>query len=53
MLIKATCLHPGPPQSVMLDMVVAEVVVDGMVVDLAEAGVIVEGNVLAITELIT
>ena len=50
MLIKATRLHPGPPQSVMVGMVVAEVVIDGMVV--VEAGVVV-GNVLAITEFIT
>ena len=57
MLIKATHLHPGPPQSVMVDMVVvesgvdmvvAEVVVEGMVV--VEAGVVVVGNVVVITE---
>ena len=44
MLIKETCLHPGPlqsvMQSVMVDMVVAEVMVDDMVV--VEAVVVVE-----------
>ena len=48
MLIKATRLHPGPPQSVMVDVVVAEAVLDGSVVVEAE----VEGwvNVVVITE---
>ena len=32
MLIKATHLRPGPLQSVVMDMVVADVVVGGMVV---------------------
>ena len=56
MLIKATRLHPGPPQSDTVDLVAvdidAEVVVEGMVVDLVEGGVLV-GNAVAITELIT
>ena len=52
-LIKATRLHPGVPLqeciSVIVDMVVAEVVVDDMVVVVVESGVVVE-NVVAIAE---
>ena len=53
MLIKATRLHPGEPLQeyipVIVDMVVAEVVVDDMVVVVVESGVVV-GNVLVIAE---
>ena len=53
MLIKATRLRPGVPLQlcvpVIVDMVVAEVVVDGMVV--LEAGKVM-GNVVAIKKLV-
>ena len=51
MLIKATRLHPGPLQSVMVAMVVAEVVIDGMVV--VEAVVVVVVNLVEIVEVTT
>ena len=47
MLMKATHFHPDPPQLVVVDMVVAEVVVEGMVV--VEAGEVVP-NAVPITE---
>ena len=59
MLTKATRLHPGEPLQVyvsvrvhvLVDMVVAEVVVDGMVVvEATVVDVVVVGSVVAITE---
>ena len=54
MLIKATRLHPGVTlQPVMVDIVVAEVVVNGMVVvEAAVAVPKVAGGILAVVDLV-